>query len=146
MILVSSSRSAKSHRVAMLAVAAALVAAHTAIAQDPGSVLKFKPEQHDFGKIVVTHASAPLTVMVTNKSSVPINFSSIVASENFSIETDKCSGAALAPGASCRVQVVFKPTLMGPVNDPSALLFTDSAQDSPQHIELDGQGIFGGFT
>jgi hypothetical protein len=130
----------------MLALAAALVAANAAVAQDPASMLKFKPDQHDFGKIIVTHASTPLTVTVTNKSSAPVNFSSIVAGENFSIASDKCSGAALAPGASCRLQVVFKPLLMGPVNDPSALIFTDSAQDSPQHLELDGQGIFGGFT
>jgi hypothetical protein len=146
MLLLNPIRSANSHRVAMLAVAAALVAAHTAIAQDPSPTLKLKPERHDFGKIMVTHASTPLTVTVTNNSSAPINFTSIVASENFSIETDKCSGAALAPGASCRLQVVFKPTLIGLVNDPSALIFTDSAQDSPQHIELDGQGIFGSLT
>jgi secreted trypsin-like serine protease len=146
MFLLNSVRPARLHRIAMIAVAAALVAAHAAIAQDSPAPLKFKPEQHNFGKITVTHASAPLTVTVTNKSSASVSFTSVVASENFAIETDKCSGAALAPGASCRVEVVFKPTEIAPIDDPSALIFTDSAQDSPQRIELDGQGIFGSLT
>ena len=133
--------------VATLAAATALVTGYAASAADSDAVLKFKPDQHDFGKVAVTHVSTPLIITVTNKSqSAPTNFTSIVASENFSIETDKCSGSPLLPGGSCKVQVVFRPISIAPVSDPSALIFTDSAPDSPQRVELDGQGIFGSLT
>jgi hypothetical protein len=142
-----STRPARRLAIAMLAVATAIVAGQAAVAADSDTVLKIKPDQHDFGKVGVTHTSAPLTITVTNKSqSGPINFTSIVAGENFSIETDKCSGSPLLPGGSCKVQVVFRPTSIGPVSDPSALIFTDSASDSPQRVELHGEGIFGSLT
>jgi hypothetical protein len=41
---------------------------------------------------------------------------------------------------------VFRPTSIAPVSDPSALIFTDSAPDNPQRVELDGEGIFGSLT
>ena len=146
MFLFRSLRSARSLPVAFIAAATALVAGY-ASAQNSDAVLKFKPDQHDFGKVAVTHVSAPLIIIVTNRSrSTPINFTSIVAGENFSIESDKCSGSPLLPGGSCKVQVVFHPISIAPVSDPSALIFTDSAPDSPQRVELDGQGIFGSLT
>ena len=127
--------------------ATAIVAGRSVVAADQGPVLKFNPDQHDFGKVAVTHVSAPLTIIVTNKShSSPINFTSIAAGENFSIETDKCSGSPLLPGGSCKLQVVFRPISIAPVSDPSALIFTDSAPDSPQRVELDGERIFGSLT
>ena len=146
MFLFRSLRSGRSLPVALIAAATALVAGY-ASAQNSDTVLKFKPDQHDFGKVAVTHVSTPLTITVTNKSqSAPINFTSIVAAENFSIETDKCSGSPLLPGGSCKVQVVFRPTSIAPVSDPSALIFTDSAPDNPQRVELEGEGIFGSLT
>jgi len=129
----------------LLAVAAAIVAGYSVVAADQGAMLKFKPDKHDFGKVAATNNSAPLTVTVTNKSSAPVTFMSIVAAETFSIQSDKCSGAPLAPGRSCKVEVVFHPLVTGIVNDQKALTFTDSAADSPQQVELDGQGIVGGF-
>ena len=130
----------------LLAVATAIVAGHSVVAADTGAMLKFKPDKHDFGKVTATNDSAPLTVTVTNKSSsAPITFTSIVAAETFSIQSDKCSGSPLAPGRSCKVEVVFHPLVTGKVNDQNGLTFTDSAQNSPQHIELDGQGTVGSF-
>ncbi|MFZ0678429.1 hypothetical protein [Candidatus Binatus sp.] len=132
--------------VALMAVATAMIAGHTDLAADSGAVLKLKPETHDFGKVTATNSSAPLTVTVTNKSSTDaITFTSIVAAETFSIQSDQCSGAPLAPGRSCKVEVVFHPLVTGKVNDKSGLTFTDSAQSSPQQIELDGQGTVGSF-
>ena len=129
----------------LMAVATALVAGHAAVA-DSGAELKLKPDQHDFGPVVATASSAPLTITVTNKSRTDsITFTNIVAAETFSIQSDKCSGSPLAPGRSCKVEVVFHPLVTGKVNDQNALTFTDSAQNSPQHIELDGQGTVGSF-
>jgi uncharacterized protein (DUF58 family) len=129
----------------LLALATTLAGNHAAAAANQGAMLKFKPDKHDFGKVAATNNSAPLTVTVTNKSSAPVTFMSIVAAETFSIQSDKCSGAPLAPGRSCKVEVVFHPLVTGIVNDQKALTFTDSAADSPQQVELDGQGIVGGF-
>ena len=129
----------------LLAVAAAIVAGQTSVAADSGAVLNLKPETHDFGKVTATKDSAPLIVTVTNKSSSAVTFTSIVAAEAFLIQSDKCSGAPLAPGGSCKVEVVFHPLVTGPVSEKQALTFTDSAQNSPQQVELDGQGVFGSW-
>jgi hypothetical protein len=137
-------RSAGSSLVAALAVATALVAGHAAATADSGAELKLKPDKHDFGLVVATAASAPLTVTVTNRSRTDsITFTSIVAAETFSIQSDQCSPSPLAPGRSCKLEVVFHPLVTGKVNDQNGLTFTDSAQNSPQHIELDGQGTVG---
>ena len=139
-------RSVGSSLVAALAVAMALVADHAAATADSGAELKLKPDKHDFGPVVATAASAPLTITVTNKSRTDsITFASIVATETFSIQSDNCSGSPLAPGRSCKLEVVFHPLVTGKVNDQNGLTFTDSAQNSPQHIELDGQGTVGSF-
>src|SRR5580692_2791001 len=137
-------RPAGSFLMVLTAVATALV--YAIVAADSGTELKLKPDKHDFGPVVATAASAPLTITVTNKSRTDaITFTSIVAAETFSIQSDKCSGSPLAPGRSCKVEVVFHPLVTGKVNDHNALTFTDSAQNSPQHIELDGQGTVGSF-
>ena len=131
--------------IATLAAATALSIGYVALAADSDAVLKFKPGKHDFGQVVATKVSAPLTVTVTNKSSGAVTFTSIVVTETFSIQSDKCSGAPLAPGSSCNVEVVFHPLVTGKVSDKQALTFTDSAANSPQQVELEGQGIFGSF-
>jgi hypothetical protein len=130
----------------LLAMAAAIVAGYSVVAADQGAMLKFKPDKHDFGNVAATNDSAPLTVTVTNKSaSAPITFTSIVAAETFSIQSDKCSGTPLAPGRSCKVAVLFHPMVTGKVSAPNGLTFTDSAANSPQQVELEGQGTVGSF-
>ena len=129
----------------LLAVVAAIVAAHSAVSADSGSLLKLKPDTHDFGQVTATKDSAPLIVTVTNQSSSAVTFSSIVAAETFSIQSDKCSGAPLPPSRSCKVEVVFHPMVTGKVNAPNGLRFTDSAQNSPQQVQLEGQGTVGSF-
>jgi hypothetical protein len=131
--------------VTSMILATAILAGHSVVAADQGAVLKLKPETHDFGKVTATKDSAPLTVTVTNKSSSAVTFSSIVAAEAFLIHSDKCSGAPLAPGGSCKVEVVFHPLVTGQVSEKQALTFTDSAQNSPQQVELEGQGVFGSW-
>ncbi len=128
-----------------LILATAIVAGRSVVAADSGAVLKLKPETHDFGQVTATKDSAPLIVTVTNKSSSAVTFASIVAAEAFSVQSDKCSGTPLAPGSSCKVEIVFHPLVTGKVSDQKALTFTDSASDSPQHIELEGQGVFGSW-
>ena len=146
MFLFRLARPAGSILVALVALATALIISHAAVAADSAASLRLKPGKHDFGKVSLMQASKPLTVTVTNKSgSAPVTFTSIVAAEPFAIQDDKCSGAPLVAGSSCKVEVVFRPTDKGMVSDKNALTFTDSSQTSPQQVELDGEGTVGSF-
>jgi hypothetical protein len=109
-----------------------------------GGTLKIKPDKHDFGKVVISLMSPPETITVTNNSkSASVEFTSIIATAPFSIQSDQCSGFPLTSGNSCKVDVWFHPTTTGKVKDKKGLTFTDSARKSPQHVELSGQGIVG---
>jgi hypothetical protein len=155
MFTYSSARSMVWVLVALLSAAAGLVAYDVAVAadlatgpdaknSDSAGTLKIKPDKRDFGKVIVSLMSAPKTITVTNNSkSASIEFTSIVATPPFSIQSDQCSGFPLASGNSCKVDVWFHPTTTGKVKDKKALTFTDSAKKSPQHVELSGQGIVG---
>jgi len=48
------------------------------------------------------------------------------------------NGSAVAPGASCLVEVSFTPTQIGART--GNLTFTDNAPDSPQNVALSGTG------
>jgi hypothetical protein len=139
--------------VALLAVTTASATCDVATAADlatppdarrPGSAgtLEVTPDRHNFGKVIVTTTSAPETITVTNISnSASIEFTTIVAALPFMIQSDGCSGSPLAAGAVCHVDVVFSPTNPGRVDDLKGLTFRDSARNSPQHVELLGNGI-----
>jgi hypothetical protein len=108
----------------------------------PAGTLKLSPEKHDFGKVEAMGSSAPLTVTATNRSkSASISFDSIVATPPFAIQSDGCSGTPLAAGGSCQVVVEFRPMGTSRAKDKKGLTFTDTAKNSPQHVELAGVGI-----
>jgi hypothetical protein len=142
----------RSHRVIFLAllVVGLLVSAYLAVASDYGTKkeatasLTLEPHKHDFGKVVATLRSAPLTVSVTNKSkSFSVFFESIVAAPPFEIESDGCSSLPLPPGHQCQVGVEFHPTSTGRIKDKAGLTFTDSAVKGPHKVELEGEGVAG---
>jgi len=127
-----------------VAIAAGPAAAPDAKKSDSAPTLKIRPDEHDFGQVIVSLMSAPKTVTVTNNSkSASIEFTSIVAAPPFAIQSDQCSGSPLTAGNSCKVEVRFHPTTTGKVKDKKALTFTDSAKKSSQYVELLGQGIVG---
>ena len=112
---------------------------------DSAGTLKIKPDQHDFGKVIVSLMSAPADdePSPTNRSQLRLSLRQSLLRRPFSIQSDGCSGSPLTAGASCEVAVLFHPTTTGKVKDKKALTFTDSARKSPQHVELEGQGIVG---
>lgn len=141
-------------RVGLLISAASMLSSGAALAAEPAGVipdakrstaaLTVRPDRYDFRDVIVTLDSAPLTVTATNDSrSVSIDFTRIVASAPFAIQSDVCSGSPLAPGDSCEVTVVFHPVSAGRADDKKALTFADSAKNSPQHVRLEGRGITG---
>jgi hypothetical protein len=153
MFTFSSSRSGALVVVTLLAMAAGLAAYDVAVGadlatapdaknSDSAGTLKIKPERHNFGQVMVTLSSAQQTVTATNISkSASIEFTSIVASSPFEIQSDGCSGLPLPAGDSCEVKVVFDPATTGKVKDKKGLTFIDSSKKSPQHVELEGRGV-----
>ena len=112
MFTFSFARPARWVLIALLAASAGLAAYDFAIAADPVGAqperknipvaelakLELKPGSRDFGKVIVSLTSAPLTVTATNKSkSAQITFASIVASPPFAIQSDGCSSTPLNP-------------------------------------------------
>lgn len=94
----------------------------------------------NFGKVTVGSTSAAKTVTVTNRQSVPLNFSGISASGDFAVASTTC-GASLGAGARCSVGVTFTPTVAGA--ETGALTIGDDALNSPQTVNLTGTGSTG---
>jgi hypothetical protein len=91
---------------------------------------------------IVFTPSTPQTVTITNNQSVALTFGTISSSADFPFATN-CSGAGgtLAAGATCTIQVSFKPQAIGSRN--AALTVLHNAVGSPITIPLQGQGIAG---
>jgi len=117
------------------ALAVLALAATPALAATDPATLAF-PDQ------TLGTTSAPQSVTLTNTESTPLR-PTPTTSGDFALDADGCSGATLAPGASCSVSVRFTPTGMGARS--GTLTFTDSGGASPQAVPLTGNGILLAF-
>ena len=103
------------------------------------------PVSLDFGDRTVRTTSAPQTVTVTNTGNADLIFGagavtlSGANAADFALSADNCSGATIAPSATCSVSVTFTPSLM--VAEAASLTFTDNAPNSPQSLPLSGTGV-----
>lgn len=70
------------------------------------------PDVLTFSAQQVQTLSPSQTLTLTNTGSASLDVSSVVLTGDF-LETDTCSGAAIAPGSSCQLQIVFAPTQIG---------------------------------
>ena len=95
------------------------------------------PSTLTFAAVAVGGTSAAKTVKLTNHGNVALDFSSILPTTNFGVSSNTC-GASIAAGAACTVGVTFSPTAAGAVT--GTLTFTDSAENSPQVVNLTGTG------
>lgn len=75
-------------------------------------------------------------VTLTNTSTASLNLSSVVVTGDF-VQTNTC-GTSLASGATCQINVSFRPTGRG--NRTGLLTITDDASSSPQTVALNGIG------
>jgi hypothetical protein len=91
----------------------------------------------NFGTVKVGHVSSPKSVTLTNTGGASLSFSSIAVSAHFAISSNTC-GAGLPAGASCTVGVTLTPAAKGTTN--GSLVFTDTALNSPQTVNLTGTG------
>jgi len=99
----------------------------------------------DFGDRTVRTSSAPQAVTVTNTGNANLIFAagavtlSGANAADFALSADTCSGATIAPNATCSVSVTFTPSLF--VMEAAGLTFTDNAPNSPQTLPLTGTGV-----
>jgi|HubBroStandDraft_2_1064218.scaffolds.fasta_scaffold00573_10 hypothetical protein len=81
-----------------------------------------------------TSGSKP--VQLTNLGTTPVTINSITTGPDFTVTSNTC-GTQLAPG-SCTINVAFKPTTTGQLNE--VLTISDSDSSSPQTVGLSGIG------
>jgi streptogramin lyase len=100
------------------------------------------PAAHDFGEQTVGTSSEPRRFTLSNTGTAPlvVDEASIGGANagDFATTDDNCSGATVAVGASCTLDVTFTPTEPGPRS--AALSVTDNAAGSPHTAELSGTG------
>jgi Domain of unknown function (DUF1929)/Protein of unknown function (DUF1573) len=86
---------------------------------------------------VIGTQSASDTASLTNHQTVPLNISNIAVSGDF-LQTNKCT-SPISAGASCTFTLTFRPTASGLRS--GTVTITDSATDSPQVLNLAGNGV-----
>ena len=102
------------------------------------AAISIAPARLSFGA-VTTGATTHLPVVLTNTSSSQITLGAISITGDYS-ETGNCpaSGAALAAGAICTLQVSFSPTQSGAL--AGTLSIANSATSQPLAVPLTGTG------
>lgn len=105
-------------------------------APDTPPSLVISPPSVDFGPQAVDTASAPRTVILSNSASTALSISVLSSGIDFS-QSNNC-GESLAAGASCNVEVMFKPAIPG--ERIGTLTVTDSNGARTQLVVLTGTG------
>lgn len=104
-----------------------------AVTIGPGSV--------DFGQANLgSSVSRTVTVMSSGGAAVAFQTATVTGPDagDFTASHDQCSGASLAPGASCVVEIDFRPSTLG--GRSATLMLNDAAAGSPQGLSLAGIG------
>ncbi len=104
------------------------------------SPLALAPTSLDFGLVLLGNTSSQ-QVTVTNSASLPIAFTSLTATGDFTVEPGTCPapGAPLAAGQSCTLEVRFAPGATG--GRSGMLSVGTNATQSPLTVSLTGNGI-----
>ncbi|MGZ6617629.1 MAG: choice-of-anchor D domain-containing protein, partial [Solirubrobacteraceae bacterium] len=92
--------------------------------------LALGPTQRDFGTVTIGTSGSPMTFTVSNTGGTATTISGATVTgadaPQYPRTGDHCSGQALAPGATCTVQVVFRPTSTGVHNRASLQVSSDA--------------------
>jgi hypothetical protein len=100
-----------------------------------GATLSLSPVSITFPSQALNTTSGPQAVTVTNTGNASASVSGVSVSGDF-LQTNNC--AALAAGASCAVNVTFRPTASG--TRTGTLTITSNATNSPTTAALSGTG------
>jgi hypothetical protein len=105
-----------------------------------GTYFSLSPTILSFGTVTVGTSSSPQAITLTNKDSVAVGISGVsftgVAKGDYS-QTNTC-GSSVAAGASCAINVTFKPTATG--TRTAKVSIADFGGGSPQTVQLTGTG------
>jgi hypothetical protein len=101
------------------------------------SGLNVAPAQLSFAATVVGATSAGQQVVVTNTSSFAATGFVVAVTSGFALTQDSCT-SSLAAGASCTVQVVFKPTAAGAAT--GSVTITSGSIGNTATVALSGTG------
>lgn len=102
--------------------------------------ITFSPSLVNFGTSLPGSTSAPQTITVSNPGALPNGPVTVtkIGSSTFTIASDDCTGATLAPGGTCTVAVTFTPSGNGSFS--GTLRFANAASGSPHSVLLAGNG------
>ncbi|HEV2633612.1 MAG TPA: choice-of-anchor D domain-containing protein [Actinocrinis sp.] len=100
------------------------------------ATLSVAPTSLSFASQTLNSTSAAQTVTVTNTGTAAAAISSVATSGDFA-QTNTC-GSSLAAGASCAVNVTFKPTASG--TRTGNLTISGNATNNPTTVALTGTG------
>jgi hypothetical protein len=100
-------------------------------------IASITPGSLTFAAATVGTASAAQTVTVTNTGNGPLTISGAVATGDFAISNNTCT--SVAANATCTLQVKFTATTSGART--GTVTFTDSAENTPQVMNVNGSGI-----
>jgi uncharacterized repeat protein (TIGR01451 family) len=92
--------------------------------------IALSPTRKDFGAITVGTSSPAATFTISNPGTSPLTISTAsltgADASQYARAADHCTGKALAPNATCAVQVVFRPTSIGTHAGASLVLTSDA--------------------
>ena len=100
--------------------------------------VSFTPSSLTFAGQALNTTSSAQTVTVKNTGTAPLSISSVTPSGDYAVASQTCTASAVAAGASCAVNVTFKPTATG--SRTGNLSFSDNVAGSPQTVGLSGTG------
>lgn len=108
----------------------------------PTPALSVTPGSIGFGTLYLGTATSGRVVKITSTGNVPVVISSATLGGanpgDFGIWNDGCSGATLAPGASCTLYVSFEPLRIG--TRTATVTIAHNAAGSPSLVSLSGAG------
>ena len=113
---------------------------NTAPANRPAAsstLVNLTPASLDFGEQPVGSIAPPKTATLANGGATPLKITDIVTSGIDFSQSNDC-GQNLKPGASCTIQITFRPAITGP--RIATLQILDSDPASPQSVVLNGAG------
>lgn len=105
--------------------------------QSAPASLVISPASLEFGELAVGSQSQPITITISNPNIGAVALETVLlAGMDFSEKTD--CGQSLAPGASCTMQVSFKPVIPGERAGNVEIAGSDSG--SPHFVAVVGTG------
>jgi uncharacterized repeat protein (TIGR02543 family) len=97
------------------------------------------PTSKDFGIQVVGTSSTPFTFTLTNSGASNLTVSGVTASSEFTVSSETCTAAPIAPKGTCTFSITFTPASSG--DKTGSLTVTSNAASSPNSVSLSGKGV-----